>query len=137
MNTSKLPQQIKKNRENVYVNSFSKYLKLKGVVSLFVCSLYIILTYQFHRYYNCSLEIKRFLLLGRKTMTGIDLYRYRPINELLKYRNITPTTYCQGPNFPSFNIWPSKQNQEKEKNEAVKMPLKLGKNMVGIAFNSR
>ena len=50
---------------------------------------------------DCSHEIKRHLLLGRKVMTNLD--------SILKSRDITlPTKFClssQGYGFPSGHVW--------------------------------
>ena len=47
---------------------------------------------------DCSHEIKRYLLLGRKVMTNLD--------SILKSRDITlPTKACQGYGFSSSHVW--------------------------------
>ena len=47
---------------------------------------------------NCSHEIKRHLLLGRKVMINLD--------SILKSRDITlPTKVCQGFGFSSHHVW--------------------------------
>ena len=49
-------------------------------------------------YGDCSHEMKRHLLLGRKIMTNLD--------SILKSRDITlPTKVCQGYGFSSGHVW--------------------------------
>ena len=55
---------------------------------------------------NCSHEIKRHLLLGRKVMTNVDrILKSRDITLLTEFHlvNRVPSSKCYG--FPSGHVW--------------------------------